>query len=98
MATESITLIIPSLPNHRVAIKQMLKHISDSYTRIEGERDAIKEFIAEITETYDIPKKYVTQLAKVYHKLNMSQIKQENADFEELYSAIVESTTEKTGE
>lgn len=85
-------VIIPSTKEDRAAIKQILNHVSDSFTKIEMEREAIKDFVSEISETFDLPKKQVNQLAKVFHKLNMNQVRQDANDLEELYDAIIGET------
>jgi uncharacterized FlaG/YvyC family protein len=82
-----------SSPADRVKIKKMLGEISNSMTRIAAERDLIRETIAELSKEFELPKKYLNRMAKVYHKQNF-QIEQANhEEFEDLYVSIVESNT-----
>lgn len=82
-----------SSPADRAKIKKMLSEISNSMTRIAAERDLIKETIAELSKEFELPKKYLNRMAKVYHKQNF-QIEQANhEEFEDLYVSIVESNT-----
>jgi hypothetical protein len=82
-----------SSPADRTKIKKMLGEISNSMTRIAAERDLIKETISELSKEFELPKKYLNRMAKVYHKQNF-QIEQANhEEFEDLYTSIVESNT-----
>lgn len=82
-----------SSPADRTKIKKMLGEISNSMTRIAAERDLIKETISELSKEFELPKKYLNRMAKVYHKQNF-QIEQANhEEFEDLYVSIVESNT-----
>jgi hypothetical protein len=82
-----------SSPADRTKIKKMLGEISNSMTRIAAERDLIKETVSELSKEFELPKKYLNRMAKVYHKQNF-QIEQANhEEFEDLYVSIVESNT-----
>ena len=80
-----------SNPADRVRIKKMLAEISGSYTRIEAERDLVKETITEMSKEFNLPKRTLNKMAKVYHKQNFSREQEEHAEFEDLYVAIVEN-------
>jgi len=62
-------------------------------TRIEAERDLIKETIKEMAEEFKLSKRHLNRLAKVYHKQNFLREREEHEEFEELYTTIVESST-----
>jgi aspartokinase len=79
-----------SSPEDRLKIKKMLAEISGSMTRIEAERDLIRETIKDMSEKFLLPKKTLTRMAKVYHKQNYSQEVAEHEEFEDLYEAIVQ--------
>lgn len=81
-------IAIPSSPADRQAIKNALQEISNSLTRIEGERDLIKDILQTVQDNQNIPKKYVRKLAKIYHKQNYSEIQQEQEDIESLYETV----------
>jgi len=75
-------------PLVRKAINSALSEISGSMTRVEAERDFIKEAIKNICEQYEIPKKAFRRMAKVYHKQNFNQEKEDHLEFENLYETI----------
>ena len=79
---------IPSSPADRKAIKDALQEISNSLTRMEAERDLIKDILQTVQDNQNIPKKYVRRLAKIYHKQNFSEIQQEQDDVETLYETV----------
>jgi uncharacterized protein YukE len=70
-----------------------MKEISNSMTRIDGERDLIKNAINDICEEQNLSKKTFRRMAKVYHKQNFKQEIQEQEEFEKLYETITNTTT-----
>jgi hypothetical protein len=82
-----------SNPADRVKIKKMLGEVSNSMTRIEAERDLIKETIKEMSQEFNLSKRHLNRMAKVYHKQNFSREQEEHSEFEDLYTSIVESNT-----
>jgi uncharacterized FlgJ-related protein len=83
-----------SSPADRAKIKKMLGEVSNSMTRIEAERDLIKETIKEMSQEFNLSKRHLNRMAKVYHKQNFSREREEHEEFEELYTTIVESVTQ----
>ena len=79
-----------SSPDDRLKIKKLLAEISGSMTRIEAERDLIRETIKDMSEKFLLPKKTLARKAKVYHKQNYSQEVAEHEEFEDLYETIVQ--------
>ena len=86
-------MTIPSNPADRKAIHDCMKEISDSMTRIESERDFIKNAIGTICEEQNLSKKTFRKLVKVYHKQNFHQEVQSHEEFETLYETITQTTT-----
>ena len=86
-------MTIPSSPADRQAIKRALDEISGSLTRIEAERDLIKEAIANTCDNFDLNKKTFRRMAKVYHKQNFTQEREEHEEFETLYETITNTTS-----
>ena len=84
---------LPSDPAARKAIKKCLEELSGSMTRIEGERDFIKEAIGDICDEYEMSKKTFRKLAKVYHKQNFSKEVAENEEFETMYEQLTGETS-----
>ena len=89
-------VIIPSSPDDREALRQAVQQISDSFARMEGEREYVNETLAYLEEKYEVPKKYVRQIAKMYHKDNAPDVKAEFSDIETLYEQIVGSAIAST--
>lgn len=86
-------MTIPSSPADRKAIYDALREISNSFTRTEAERDLIKEAIENTCENFNLNKKTFRKMARVYHKQNFSQEKEEHEEFETLYEVITNTTT-----
>lgn len=80
-----------SNPTDRKKIKDALREISDSLTRIDAEKDLVKTIVNDIADSFQIPKKMVNMMAKIYHKQSFSQTQQESEDLEALYVSICES-------
>lgn len=80
--------IVPSSPEDRKKIKDALIEISASLTRMEAERDLIKDILVEVEDKFELPKKYIRKLAKIYHKQNYAEIRQEQDDVETLYETV----------
>lgn len=77
----------------RKDIRNCLTEISNSYTRIEAERDLIKDVLNRMQEEFDMNKKLSRKLARIYHKRN---IEEEIAAAEELsdtYDQVVGTST-----
>jgi len=65
-----------------------LQEISNSLTRIESERDLIKEILQKMQEEHELPKKLSRKLAKVYHKRSYEEEVAEQNDFVEIYESV----------
>lgn len=82
-------------PSVRKAIKGCLSEISASLTRIEGERDLIKEATKNICEQHELSKKTFRRLAKTYHKQNFSKEVAEHEEYETMYEQLTGETVLK---
>ena len=60
-------------PQQKIEIKSCLQEISNSLTRIEAERDLIKEIFSRMADEFEISKRLAGRLAKVYHKRNIEE-------------------------
>jgi len=65
-----------------------LQEISNSLTRIEAERDLIKEILEKMQDECELPKKLSRKLAKVYHKRNYEEEIAEQSDFQTVYESV----------
>jgi hypothetical protein len=75
-------------PVDKAKVLGMLQEISNSLTRIEAERDLIKEILDRLQEECEIPKKLGRKLARVYHKRNFEEEVASQNDFVEIYEKV----------
>lgn len=88
---QSTGVVIPSSASDRQAIKNALQEISNCLTRVEAERDLIKDILQTVQDNQKIPKKYVRKLAKIFHKQNYEELQQEQEDIDSLYETLTTS-------
>lgn len=65
-----------------------IKEISNSMTRMDAEKDLIKDIIQGAYEDFEIDKKHIRKLASIYHRQNMSEVKYEYDEVETLYEEL----------
>jgi hypothetical protein len=70
-------------------VKQVLTEISNAMTRIEGEREFIKDAIEVASEKYEIEKKILRKMARVFHKNNYAEELSTIEEFTTMYENIV---------
>jgi regulator of replication initiation timing len=76
----------------RKKFKDALQEIANSKTRIAAENDFIKEVVADLAESFELPKKTVSKLANIYYKQNMATEAAQFDELETLYEEIVNLT------
>jgi len=84
----STNVIIPSSPEDRAKVQSALKEISAAMTRMEAEREYINESLKMLEDNFELPKKYMRKVARVYHKQNINEVKNEFSDIEDIYTAV----------
>ncbi len=72
----------------REKILGCLQEISNSLTRIEAERDLIKDILQRMQDEFEMPKKLSRKLARVYHKRNFEEEVADQNDFQEVYETV----------
>jgi hypothetical protein len=82
-----------SNPADRKKVFDAITEISNSMTRISAERDFIKDAVASVSDKFQIPKKIVAKMARVYHKQSFNAESEQNEEFESLYEEVVVLTT-----
>jgi copper chaperone CopZ len=82
-------IIIPSSPEDRKRIKSCMEEVSNALTRIDGEKDYIKEAINSLSEEVDVPKKVLNKMARVFHKQNLPEVVGDVEDVEALYESVM---------
>jgi hypothetical protein len=85
-------VIVPSSPADRHAVQKALQEISASLTRIDAEKDLIKDILATVQDNQNIPKKYMRKMARIYHKQNFNEVQQEQEDLETLYETCTSTS------
>lgn len=89
MAVQQFSINQISNEADRKKLLDVLKECSASLTRIEGERDFIKEAVGDVAKNLQLPKRLVAKMVKVYHKQNYDEEVATNEQFEQLYETIV---------
>ena len=84
-----------SNPEDRKRIRNALEEISNSMTRIEAERDLIKDIKAELLEAYKplLSRKQISKMAKVYHNQSFDAEVATHEEFEARYEEIAGAPT-----
>jgi hypothetical protein len=75
-------------PEQKKDLQNAVQEISNSMTRMEAERDLIREIVKDQSQTLQIPKKIVAKIAKTYHKQNLTQEIADHEEFVELYEKV----------
>lgn len=78
-----------SNPEQKKRIQDALQEISNSMTRIDAERDFIKEAVNAVSEEHELPKKLVRKMSRVYHRQNFKEEQATHEEFELMYQNIV---------
>jgi hypothetical protein len=86
---ETNSVILPSDPAALKKIKDAMEEVTNSYVRIQSERDFIKEAIANLSEAVDIPKKFLSKLAKHYYKQDLDTATMELEDLNIAYENVL---------
>jgi len=85
----SNNVVIPSDDETKKRVRDALVEISNSMTRMDAERDLIKNILQDVDDDTGVPKKYIRKMARIYHKQNLNEVKAENDDVETLYETVV---------
>jgi hypothetical protein len=78
-----------SNPADQKKLLDMLREASNSLTRIESERELIREMKKKVGEELQLEKKVLNRMVKVYHKQTFQEEVAEHEQFETLYESIV---------
>lgn len=83
--------LVVNNPVDRKKIKDALFEISNSYTRIEAEKDLIKDIVEDLADKFELPKKHINKIARAYHKQNYNEQVADSEEFQELYESLLET-------
>ena len=89
MAVQQVSVNQISNPADREKLLKVIREVSDSMSRVQGEKEYIREAIADISKQLQLPKKIVAKMAKVYFKQNYDEEVAVQDQFETLYETIV---------
>jgi hypothetical protein len=89
MSVQQMAITSISSEADREKLLKVLRECSASMTRIEGEKDYIRESVAEISKQLQLPKRLVNRMVKVYHKQNYDEEVATHEQFETLYETVV---------
>jgi di/tripeptidase len=77
----------------RKKIFAAIREISNSMVRIEAEKDLIKDIVKDVADNYQLSRKVVNKMARVYHKQSLSQTVAEHDEFVETYEEITSANS-----
>jgi len=76
----------------RKILRKAVMEMNDSMTRVGAERELQKETTNEVADKLGIDKKLFRRMSRAYFKANFKEEVQENTDFEEFYTTVMEKT------
>lgn len=80
-------------PAVRKIVRDAMGEISASMTRVEAERDLIKEIVKKLNEDHQLPKKALNKMARAYHKQSFTKEVEEQEEFTTLYETVLGTQT-----
>lgn len=78
----------------RKQLRKAIMEMNDSMTRVGAERELQKETTDEICGQLGLDKKLFKRMSRAYFKANFRDEVQENNDFEEFYTAVMEKSVD----
>jgi DNA-directed RNA polymerase subunit N (RpoN/RPB10) len=76
----------------RKILRKAVMEMNDSMTRVGAERELQKETTNEVADKLGIDKKLFRRMSRAYFRANFKEEVQENTDFEEFYTTVMEKT------
>tara|TARA_R110002096_G_scaffold69149_1_gene166336 strand:- start:18487 stop:18753 length:267 start_codon:yes stop_codon:yes gene_type:complete len=65
-----------------------MQELSDSMTRMDAEKDLVKEIIESTSDVSGIAKKTLRKLANIHHRRNIDEVRTYNSEVEDLYEEV----------
>lgn len=87
---DALNLVINN-EEHRDRIKKALQEMSGACTRIEAEKDFIKDVLIRLKDEVGIEPKYGRKLLKIYHNQNLQEQIEEAEEIEQLYTSVFDN-------
>ena len=76
----------------RKILRKAVMEMNDSMTCVGAERELQKETTNEVADKLGIDKKLFRRMSRAYFRANFKEEVQENTDFEEFYTTVMEKT------
>lgn len=73
----------------KARLKNAIREMNDSMTRVAAERDLQKETIKTLHDELGLDKKMIRRMARTYYNANFSTEVEDNKSFEEFYSTVI---------
>jgi hypothetical protein len=89
MSVTQMGVNVLSNPADREKLLVVVRECSGSMTRMDAEKDFVRESIKNISKELDLPKPLVQRMVKVYHKQNFDEEVAVHEQFETLYESVV---------
>jgi DNA replication protein DnaD len=75
-------------PTQKVQIKQCLQEISNSLTRMDAERENIREIVNKCATEFEMNKRITRKLARIFQKRNIEEERAEQEEINSTYDAV----------
>lgn len=89
-------VVLPTNEVDRKKIMDGMREISDAYTRMDAEKEFVKEAIDALAQTYNLPKPILKKLSVTMHKGSIDKEAGMFEDFISLYETLTSSTKKET--
>jgi uncharacterized protein YukE len=70
-------------------VQDAIEEMINSFTRMDAERDLIKQIVAKVKEETTVTPRVFRKMAKVAYKANFAEEVATHEEFEELYQEII---------
>ena len=84
-------MIVLSNAEDRRKLKAMIVEMTNTLSRVDAEREHIKEIASAAVEEFDIKKTLINKIARTMYKNNYADLQAENEHFEFLYESIIDT-------
>lgn len=75
-------------PEEKKKLSKAIEELSNSMTRVDAEKDLMKDIIQETHDAISVDKKHIRKIASIYHKQNVSEVQTETEAVMELYEEL----------
>lgn len=82
---------VPTSDKERQSLKTMISEMTICLSKIDEQREQMKEIGGGAAETFDIPKKLINRMARIMFKHSYADLCAENDHFVELYETVIEN-------